>query len=95
MKQYLQLHDYSSNREAMISIFNLQGKAHHWWEQLKQLKGLEERKIFQRYFKQEYLSQVYYDKKMLELFELQLGNMTMDEYENRFLELLRYVDFIQ
>ena len=32
---------------------------------------------------------------MLYFFELRLGNMTMDEYENMFLDLLSYVDFIQ
>ena len=99
MKKYFQLHDYSYNQEANISIFNLQGKAYRWWEKLKQVEGLEERKIswkiFQKYFKQENLLQQYYDKNIIELFELQLGNMTMDEYENRFLELLSYVDFIR
>ena len=29
------------------------------------------------------------------LFELKLGIMTMDEYEKRFFELLKYVDFIK
>ena len=28
-------------------------------------------------------------------FELKLVSMTMDEYENRFFELLKYVDFIK
>jgi hypothetical protein len=28
-------------------------------------------------------------------FELKLGNMTMDKYEKRFFELLKYVDFIK
>jgi hypothetical protein len=32
---------------------------------------------------------------MQEFFELKLGNMSMDEYENNFLELLRYVGFIK
>jgi hypothetical protein len=32
---------------------------------------------------------------MKELFELKFGIMTMDEYERRFLELLRYFDFIK
>jgi hypothetical protein len=32
---------------------------------------------------------------MKELFELKLGSMTMDEYEKRFFELLKYVDFIK
>jgi hypothetical protein len=32
---------------------------------------------------------------MKEFFELKLGNMTIDEYEQRFLELLKYVMFIK
>jgi hypothetical protein len=32
---------------------------------------------------------------MKEFFELKLGNMTIDEYERRFLELLKYVPFIK
>ena len=32
---------------------------------------------------------------MEELFELKLGSMNMDSYENKFLELLKYVDFIK
>jgi hypothetical protein len=33
--------------------------------------------------------------KMKDFFELKLGNMTIDEYERRFLELLKYVSFIK
>jgi hypothetical protein len=36
MRKYFQLHDYSSNLEARISIYHLQGKASIWWDQLKQ-----------------------------------------------------------
>jgi hypothetical protein len=32
---------------------------------------------------------------MKEFFELKLGSMIMDEYERRFLQLLRYVGFIK
>jgi hypothetical protein len=32
---------------------------------------------------------------MKEFFELKLGNMTIDEYERRFFELLKYVPFIK
>jgi hypothetical protein len=32
---------------------------------------------------------------MKEFFELKLGSMTIDEYEQRFLELLKYVPFIK
>ena len=34
-------------------------------------------------------------KKMQNLFELRLGSMTMGEYENKFLRLLKYVGFIK
>jgi hypothetical protein len=32
---------------------------------------------------------------MKEFFELELGTMTMEEYENWFFELLKYVNFIK
>jgi hypothetical protein len=32
---------------------------------------------------------------MKDLFKLNLGRMTIDEYERRFLELLKYVSFIK
>jgi hypothetical protein len=32
---------------------------------------------------------------MQDLSKLKLGNMTMDEYERKFLELIRYVSFIR
>jgi hypothetical protein len=37
----------------------------------------------------------YYDKNIKVLFELNIGSMTMDEYEMKFHELLRYVCFIK
>jgi hypothetical protein len=50
---------------------------------------------FKKYFEKKYLTKRYYDKKMKQLFELNLGSMTIDEYERRFLELLKYVSFIK
>jgi hypothetical protein len=50
---------------------------------------------FKKYFEKKYLTKRYYDKKMKEFFELKLGSMTIDEYERRFLELLKYVSFIK
>jgi hypothetical protein len=32
---------------------------------------------------------------MKEFFELKLGTMKMNEYENKFFELLKYVDFVK
>ena len=45
--------------------------------------------------KKKYLLEHYYDKNMEEFFEIKLGNMSMDEYENTFFELLRYGGFIK
>jgi hypothetical protein len=52
-------------------------------------------KEFKRYFRKKYLTKRYYDRKMKDFFELKLGSMTIDEYERRFLELLKYVSFIK
>jgi hypothetical protein len=52
-------------------------------------------KELKRYFGKMYLTKRYYDRNMKEFFELNLGSMTIDEYEQRFLELLKYVAFIE
>jgi hypothetical protein len=99
IRKYFQLHNYSSNLEARISTYHLHGKVVMWWDQLKQVEHINESRItwkqFKRYFQKEYLSENFYDKKMQEFFELKLGSMTMIEYENKFLGLLKYVGFIK
>jgi hypothetical protein len=51
MKKYFQLHDYPSRVEARISTYHLQGKTSMWWDQLKQAKNLDEKRISWRQFK--------------------------------------------
>ena len=51
--------------------------------------------IVQEVFKQKYLSDRYYDDNIKEFHELRLGQQTMEEYVNKFLELLRYVRYIK
>jgi hypothetical protein len=69
------------------------------WDKFVQVQHIDENKVtwreFKRYFLKKYLNKRYYDKKMKEFFELKLGSMTIDEYERRFLELLKYVSFIK
>jgi hypothetical protein len=64
-----------------------------------QVQHIKEKSVtwreFKKYFEKKYLTKRYYDKKMKEFFELKLGSMTIDEYERRFLELLKYVSFIK
>jgi hypothetical protein len=54
MRKYFQLHDYPSHVEAMIVFYHLQGKTSMWWDQLKQVKHIDEKIIswnrFKRYF---------------------------------------------
>ena len=60
-----------------VSIFNLNGIASIWWENFRQVKKINERKIvwkqFKKYFKQKYLSDRYYDDKIKEFHEMRLG----------------------
>ena len=79
-----------------VSIFNLNSRAYIWWDNLRQVNNINERTIgwkqFKKYFKQKYLSDRYYVDKIKEFHELKLGQMTMEEYANKFLELLRYLN---
>jgi hypothetical protein len=91
--------NYSAHAKGRIAMYQLKGKASMWWDQLVQVQHIREKEVtwkeFKRYFEKKYLTKRYYDRKMKEFFELKLGNMTIDEYERSFLELLKYVSFIK
>ena len=52
-------------------------------------------KQFKKYFKQKYFFDRYYDDKIKDFHELKLGQKTMEEYANNFLEILSYVRYIK
>jgi hypothetical protein len=85
--------------EGRIVMYQLKGKASMWWDQLLQVQHIREKDItwkeFKRNFRKKYLTKRYYDRNMKDFFELKLGSMTIDEYERRFLELLKYILFIK
>jgi hypothetical protein len=99
MRKYFQLQNYSAHAEGKIAMYQLKGKESMWWDQFVQVQHIREKDVtwneFKGYFKKKYLTKIYYDRKMKEFFELKIGNMTIDEYEQRFLELLKYVSFIK
>lgn len=99
MNKYFQLYEYDHNLKARLAIFQLQGKATLWWEEVKIVKGVSEQGItwdkFQRYFKERYLTERFYDEKAREFHDLRLGQQTMDEFISRFTSLLRYVPYIR
>jgi hypothetical protein len=85
--------------KAQIAIFNLNGKASIWWEDLRNVKGIHEKELswkqFEKHFKKKYLSERYDDENTKVFYELKLGQVTIDEYINKFLELMRYVPYIK
>jgi hypothetical protein len=88
MNKYFQLHDYASRVETRSATYHLQGKTTMWWDQLKQSKHHDDKKVswrkFKGYFQDKYLLEHYYKRNMKKFFELKLGSMIMDEYEKRF-----------
>jgi hypothetical protein len=99
IKKYFHIYNYSSNMKVRMAIYNLKGKANIWWQDLKLAKGLKEKQLewfdFKKYFKKQYLSESYYERKKKEFYELRLENMTMEDLINKFLELLRFVPYIR
>ena len=77
----------------------MNGRESIWWENLRKVRNINDRKIvwkqFKKYFKQKYLSNRYYADNIKEFHEMRLGQLTMEEYANKFLELLRYVRYIR
>ena len=63
------------------------------------MKGVHEEdlswKRFEKYFRKKYLLERYFDEKDKEFYELKLGQLTIEEYVNKFLDLLRYVPYIK
>jgi hypothetical protein len=70
-----------------------------WLDQYVQVQCIDEKKVtwkeLKRFFQKTYFTKRYYDKKNKDLFEFRLGSMTIDEYERRFLEIMKYVSFIK
>ena len=99
MRKYFQVQDYSGNMKERVAIFNLNGRACIWWDHLRQVKRINERKIVwnqsKKYFKEKYLCDRYHDGKIKEFHELKLGQMTMEEYANKLLGMLRYVKYVR
>jgi hypothetical protein len=41
----LDVHDYYENMKAKVTIFNMNDRASIWWEDLKNMKMISERKV--------------------------------------------------
>ena len=85
--------------KARVAIFNLTRRESIWWEHFRQVKKINEMNIlwkqFRKYFKEKYLFDRYYDDTIKEFHEMRLGHQTMEEYANKFLDLLRHFRYIK
>ena len=99
MNNFFELHDYTENLKAKITIFNLKGKENIWWEDVKRVRDIRTEELswheFKRLFQKKYLSERYYDRKAKQFYGLKMGSMIDDEYMTKFLELLRYVPYLK
>eukprot|EP00253_Pinus_taeda_P011093 PITA_11093 len=99
MNKYFQVYKYDHNLKVRLAIFQLQGKATLWWEEVKIVRGVSEQDVtwetFQGYFKEKYLTEYFYDEKAREFHDLRHGQQTMDEFITKFTSLLRYVPYIR
>ena len=99
MRKFFRLHDYSENMKAMITTFSLKGKVDIWWEDVKNVKGIDEDDLiwhaFESLLKQNYLSERYYEDGAKDCYELWMGSIVNEEYTSIFLELLRYVPYLK
>ena len=61
MKKFFELHDYTENMKAGITIFSLKGKAYIWWEEVNNVRGINEEYLtwseFELLFMKKYLSE--------------------------------------
>ena len=99
MSKYFQVHNYSSEMNARLSIYNFNGKVARWWRDLEHTKKDELKEIrwdtFKKNFQEKYMSERFLDRKVKEFHKLRMGSMTMDAFINIFLDLLHYVPYIK
>ena len=67
MRKFFELHDYTNNMKAKITIFNLKGKTYIWWEDAMWVREIKTNDLnwqeFKSLFKKKYLSKRYYNNK--------------------------------
>jgi len=52
-------------------------------------------KLFKKYFKQKYLTKMYYDEKDKEFHDIKLGHMLIDEFVTKLVNMMRYVPYLR
>ena len=85
--------------KVRMEVYNSKGKGGIWWQDLNTSHGLKEKNLewpeFKKLFKKQYLSKSYYERNTKEFYELKLGQMTMEDLINKFLDLLWFMSYIK
>jgi hypothetical protein len=98
MTRCFSLRDYASNSKAKIAIFQLRDNALNWWGNLERQLHLTADTIswelFEERFRRKYLPAYYEEQQVGAFHSLIQGNKTVEEYEIRFMELVKYVSYL-
>lgn len=93
------LHSYESNLKARAVVHLLRGTTSTWWRQEEYKCGLEIEtltwEIFTERFRERYLSEHFRQRRVDEFHDLQQKGLSVTQYENKFFELLPYVDYLK
>jgi hypothetical protein len=98
MTRCFALRDYASNSKAKIAIFQLRDSALNWWgnleRQLHLTPDMVSWELFEERFRRKYLPAYYEEQQVGAFHALIQGNKTVEEYEIRFMELVKYVSYM-
>jgi hypothetical protein len=98
MTRCFTLRDYASTSKEKIVIFQLRDSALNWWgnleRQLHLTPDIVSWDIFEERFWMKYLPTYYVEQQVGAFHALVQGNGTMEDYEIRFMELVKYVSYM-
>jgi hypothetical protein len=98
MTRCFALRDYASTSKAKIAIFQLRDNALNWWGNLERQLHLTPDtvswELFEERFRRKYLLAYYEEQQVGAFHALVQVNWTVEEYEIRFMELVKYVSYM-
>jgi hypothetical protein len=98
MTRCFSLRDNASNSKVKIAIFQLRDSALNWWGNLERQLHLTPDtvswELFEERFRRKYLPAYYEEQQVGAFHALVQGNKTVEEYEIRFMELVKYVSYM-
>lgn len=99
MSKYFQVYEYNNKLKARLVIFQLREKSILGWEEVNNFRTIEYQDVtldsFPQYFKDNYLTEHFYEEKSRWFHELKLAQMTVNEYITKFTSLLRYASYLR